>query len=454
MEEVIVIGAGPAGLLAAWIARQHGAKVRVLASGIGTTHVSPGWIQVLNESPDAAPEITAESAEGAEKAKTSAVSASSAVRPSSSKAWKIAVESWIAAHPEHPYALAGLDALAGGLVALREVCGRAGLNYVGGEDPSIASGQALAANFRLPTALGAVIQAAAVPESFASGDLRQTGAMLIAGPAGWRDFFPELCADNLARQGYPAQAATFDLPELHTSKFDATPAGLARLFDRADVRERIAAQLKPKLDGATRVGFPAVLGLDHSAEAWRDLSDRLAPAFEIPTLPPSVPGMRLYNAFKASLTQAGVPILLDMTAVRGVVEGGRATGIVVPDVVRDRTYRADTLILATGGLYGGGITSDYTGALREAVFGLPLQSPVGSLDDWFAPRFLGPDAHPIHAAGIRANAAMQPVDESGRVVLENVRIAGRLLAGCDPLAEGSTEGVWLATAYRAATTDE
>ena len=51
---------------------------------------------------------------------------------------------------------------------------------------------------------------------------------------------------------------------------------------------------------------------------------------------------------------------------------------------------------------------------------------------------------------MRANAQMQPVDEAGRVVLENVRIAGRLLAGYDPLAEGSTEGVWLATAYRAA----
>ena len=215
-----------------------------------------------------------------------------------------------------------------------------------------------------------------------------------------------MCAENLTRQGFPAQAATFDLPEMHTSHFDATPVGLARLFDRADVRERVAAQLKPKLDGATRVGFPAVLGLEHSAEAWRDLSDRLGvPAFEIPTLPPSVPGMRLFNAFKASLTQAGVPILLDMTAVRGVVEGGRATGIVVPDVVRDRTYRADTFILATGGLYGGGITSDYTGTLREAVFGLPLQTPAGSSDDWFAPQFLGHAGHPIHRAGVRANAA-------------------------------------------------
>jgi anaerobic glycerol-3-phosphate dehydrogenase len=35
-------------------------------------------------------------------------------------------------------------------------------------------------------------------------------------------------------------------------------------------------------------------------------------------------------------------------------------------------------------------------------------------------------------------------------VLENVRIAGRLLAGYNPVVEGSTEGVWLATGYRAA----
>ena len=354
MEEVIVIGAGPAGLLTAWVARQRGAKVRVLASGIGTTHISPGWIQILNHAPGAS------------------------------------LASWIAAHPEHPYALAGADALAGGLAALREVCGQAGLKYLSGKDlTGFGNLSGVTANFRLPTALGAIGEAAVVPESFAAGDLRQPGAMLIAGPAGWRDFYPKLCAENLTRQGFPAQAATFDLPEMHTSHYDATPVGLARLLDQADVRERVAAQLKPKLDGATRVGLPAVLGLDHSAEAWRDLSDRLGvPAFEIPTLPPSVPGMRLYNVFKASLTQAGVPILLDMTAVRGVVEGGRATGIVVPDVVRDRTYQADTFILATGGLYGGGITSDYTGTLREAVFGLPLQAPTDGPEGWFAPQFL------------------------------------------------------------------
>ncbi len=452
MDDVLVIGAGPAGLLAAWIARRRGAKVKVMASGIGTTHVSPGWIGVLrdedgtqtsaderrqavgvraeHQSETLLPPVGMEASAGLSGRPTQPAKASTPDVSSN-------IQRFVMAHPQHPYALAGLDALRSGIAVLREVGQAAGLRYIGD----------LSANFRLPTALGAVAEAALVPDSFAAGDLRQGGPMLIAGPAGWRDFYPRLCAENLARQGFPAHGVYFDLPEMASlSRFDATPVGLANLFQRADVRARVAAQLKPRLDGAARVGFPAVLGLDHASEVWQDLQERLGvPVFEIPTLPPSVPGIRLYNAFKAALTRAGVPILLDMTTTRGIVEDGHATGVVVPDVVRDRIYRAETYILATGGLYGGGITSDYRGTFRETVFGLPLYVPT--VETLHATSLL--DDHPIHLVGVRADRDMRPVDESGHVILDNVRLAGRVVAGYHPVSEGSTEGVWLATAWRA-----
>jgi glycerol-3-phosphate dehydrogenase subunit B len=298
---------------------------------------------------------------------------------------------------------------------------------------------------------------------------------LIAGPAGWRDFYPTLCADNLARQGVPAQGVYFDLAEmLAASQFDLMSVGLARLFEQADVRAKVAAQLLPRLNGAGRVGLPAVLGLERHAEAWQDLQDRLGVAvFEIPTLPPSVPGIRLYQAFKNELARAGVQILLDMTVTRGLVENGRASAVIVPGAVRELTYRAETVILATGGLYGGGIASNHRGEMREVVFDLPLQVPgcrfqvagsnepqgaygsgtqaAGGLEDWFAPKLLAEHGHPVYYTGVRANSLMQPVDEAGHVVIGNVRVAGKALAGYNALVEGSAEGVWLATAYRAAT---
>jgi glycerol-3-phosphate dehydrogenase subunit B len=417
MDEVLIIGAGPAGLLAGWIASSQGACVRILAAGIGTTHLSPGWIGILDTG---APEHDLTRS----------------------------LENWIAGHPQHPYALTGLDALQGGISAFCEVCAAAGLNYVG----------SLQANLYLPTALGALIPAAFAPESFVAGDARLPGEMLIAGPAGWRDFYPALCAGNLTRQGVAARPATFDLPEAKMGKFDATPIGLARLFERVEVRAGVAAQLRAKLDGASRVGVPAVLGLEGYAEVWRDFQERLGvPVFEIPTLPPSVPGMRVFGALRRALLRSGARILLDMTVTRGLTEGKRAVGVIVPSPAREATYRADRIILATGGLYGGGITSNHHGDLREAVFDLPLATPEAPDErstDTAPVRFdeilLSKRGHPIHLMGVRANTCLQPTNETRTLLLENVRIAGRLLAGYNPVVEGSTEGVWLATAYRAA----
>ncbi len=404
MDDLLVIGAGPAGLFSAWLAARRGLKTRVLAAGINTTHVMPGWLAAL----DAAGDLSA------------------------------AVTRLAAQRPEHPYAITGSAALADGINALRELCEPYGLLYAG----------SLKGNMLLPTALGAAIPVAYAPLSFTAGDLNAAGVMLLAGPKGWRDFYPALCAANLSRQGYNAEALAFDLPEIHAVKFDNISTGLARLFDQADARERVAAQIKPRLNGATRVGLPAVLGLNDYPRSWQHLQDLLGvPVFEIPTLPPSVPGMRLYNVFKAALARAGVQVLLNMPVARMIAEDDHAEAAAVRNVVRETVYRAKHFILATGGLYGGGIASDHHGALRETVFGLPVRGapPMG---EWFAEQFV-PSDHPIHYAGIAVDRSLRPVDESGKVLFENVRVVGRALAGYNGPREGSTEGVWLASAQAA-----
>jgi glycerol-3-phosphate dehydrogenase subunit B len=300
---------------------------------------------------------------------------------------------------------------------------------------------------RFATALGASLPAAFAPQSFVAGDLNKKGSMLIAGPAGWRDFYPALCASNLTQQGMAAEAFSFDLPEIHVVKFDSISTGLARLFDEPEVRERVGRQIRARLNGAARVGLPAVVGLNSFPESWQHLQEVIgAPVFEIPTLPPSVPGMRLYTILKNALARLGVQVLLNMPVDHARSEGSRVIEVAVKNVVRETVYRAKHVILATGGLYGGGIISDHHGRLQETVFGLPLTG-IPPMAEWFAERLL-PGDHPIHYAGVAADSQMRPLDEHG-VMYENVRVAGRILTGYNGVREGSTEGVWIATAFAA-----
>ena len=52
--------------------------------------------------------------------------------------------------------------------------------------------------------------------------------------------------------------------------------------------------------------------------------------------------------------------------------------------------------------------------------------------------------------GVRVDATLRGVNESGNVVLENVYVAGRNLSGYDFCFEHSGNGVALASAYKAA----
>ena len=59
------------------------------------------------------------------------------------------------------------------------------------------------------------------------------------------------------------------------------------------------------------MGLPAMLGLRDPHEVLADVEHRLGRrVFEIPTLPPSVPGMRLYEILRSALRAAGGRLVL------------------------------------------------------------------------------------------------------------------------------------------------
>jgi glycerol-3-phosphate dehydrogenase subunit B len=230
---------------------------------------------------------------------------------------------------------------------------------------------------------------------------------------------------------------------------------LAHLFDdplwRADALERIARVIERQSAqvGGGRIALPAVLGLADHAAAFDDASRILPlPPFEVPLVSPSVPGLRLFAALRAALRRRGGRLVIGEPVARIAVEKRRVTSVEVTAAVRERVIRTDALVMATGGIAGGGLIGHADGRLVEPLLDLPVEAPPA--EAWLSSDPFDPAGHPLEAAGIRIDADLRPVDPSGNVVLDNVLVVGSLLAGQRYVTERCGDGVAIASGHRAA----
>jgi glycerol-3-phosphate dehydrogenase subunit B len=181
----------------------------------------------------------------------------------------------------------------------------------------------------------------------------------------------------------------------------------------------------------------------------KDLEEIIgAEVFEIPILPPSIPGMRIFNRFKEWLIQRGVTFLLGYSVSKATLKEKKCERIDVFNPPIFNSYSADRYILATGRFIGGGLVADEE-KIFEPIFNLPLAQPK-SREEWFGKSFFNDLPHPIHQTGIRTDSSLRPIDEKGGLVLENVWVAGSILAGHHSVDEKSREGIEITTGYVAA----
>ena len=79
---------------------------------------------------------------------------------------------------------------------------------------------------------------------------------------------------------------------------------LARALEVPATRQRLAERIAPLLGSAQALGLPAILGVHRPDQVHRELQSLLGvPVFEIPTMPPAVPGVRLRELFETQLPQ-------------------------------------------------------------------------------------------------------------------------------------------------------
>ena len=403
--DAVVIGGGTAGLAAATRLAQDGARVCVLAKGVGSTHLAPATIDVLGYAPDAVDEPGR------------------------------ALQELIAAQPQHPYALIGRAVVADAVHWLADTVASGplpGYRYVGG----------LERNYRLPTAVGALRPSALIPETMAAGDAAGLERACIVGTRSLRDFHPNLCASNLRQAGVDARAVTIPLT---LERADMSTLGIARHFDDAAWRARFCAELSPMLHSDEHVGLPAMLGLRDPHGAWSDLQHRLGRrVFEIPSLPPSVPGMRFYEILRSALRAAGGRLVLGAEVVAAQRDGRRITVVSTRAAGHDQHFRAPWFVLATGGFASGAIELDSRWETHERVLGLPLHGVPADGEPRFVAQYL--TDQPLARVGVAVDSELRAVDT------DNVLVAGAALPGAIPWREGSGEGIAVSSGYRAAQT--
>jgi glycerol-3-phosphate dehydrogenase subunit B len=272
---------------------------------------------------------------------------------------------------------------------------------------------------------------------------------VFVGLRGLKDFYPAYLADNVARVASVSARAVEVAPPLGRDG-DVSSVGFARRFEQAEFRDAVVRELEGRLEAGERVGFPAVLGLGRAREVWRDLEGRLErPVFEVPTLPPSAQGVRLYEAMTAALRQAGGRVVVGSAIVGAENGGGRLEAVVAQTAGRPLAYRARSFVLASGGFASGGLELDSFGKVRETVLDLPVSGVPGPEQRRFEPGYF--DGHALARAGVAVDEQLRPVDGGGAPVYENLHAAGATLAGAVAWREGSGNGVSLTTGYAAAT---
>ncbi|NWF92654.1 MAG: anaerobic glycerol-3-phosphate dehydrogenase subunit B [Syntrophaceae bacterium] len=398
--DLIVIGMGLSGLMAAKTASESGSKVLILGKGMGALCLFSNTIDLLETLP---------------------------------KGMKLdeGLSQWIKDHPQHPYSKVGAKIVEEALTSFTSLFPLP-YSFVSAGD----------GNSLLPTGAGTLRPTYLIPTTMVAGaSVREQGG-LIVGFKGFKDFYPDYAATLLG-------CRSLTLPPFRTFHEEITAAGLARSMEKESFREEIGREIRREMGNETRVGFPAVLGVRDPWGVKKGLEETIgAEVFEIPILPPSIPGMRIFNRFKEWLVQRGVTVLLGHSVSKAILRGRRCEGIRVSNPPLSSFYSADRYILSTGRFVGGGLVANEE-KIYEPIFDLPVSQPR-SREEWFRKSFFSNLSHPVHQAGILTDSSLRPVDDKGERVLENVWIAGSILAGHDSTNEKSREGVEIATGYMAA----
>ena len=259
---------------------------------------------------------------------------------------------------------------------------------------------------------------------------------LVVGIRGFLDFNASFVASGLSEAGIDAkvcEVSVRELDELRENASEFRSANLSRALDGYAI-DRLAEAINQEAADVDYILLPAVFGLENgkSGERMRSKLDKSA-AF-IPTMPPSVPGIRLQKQLKKRFVALGGTFLSGDNVIGAEMKDGRIESINT-ERHGDCRFLADHFIFATGSFFSNGLK-----ATPEDIFEPVLHLDVeysGSHGDWFNEDVY---AHqPYLSFGVRTDDSLH-VSRGGKTI-GNAWTVGQLLSGSHPLKSGCLGGI-------------
>ena len=360
----------------------------------------------------------------------------------SDKSWQdpwAAIEAVVKDIPGHPYAHISREDIEAAIQEFYAFLNDAGLPYRFEHDR----------NSCLITAFGAIKTTHGIPQTMWPGvsALSRKAPCLIVDFKGLKGFSANLLAERQKAE-WPG-LKTLSIPSIYGNQVhEINPVPLAQDLEIVEYRQKLAGLIKPHVKDVEFVGLPAVLGIHQPDQVIAELSEMLGkPVFEIPAMPPSIPGMRLKEAFLRSLPAKKVHCLFQKHVLKATPTSEGEFLLDIGRTEHEDSIRADAVLLATGRFLAGGLQTNHT-TVTESVFDLPVFQPQNR-ELWHGDRLFEPGGHAINQAGLETDDMMRPLDANGHSAFDNLFAAGIILAHQDWPRMKCGSGLSVATAYGA-----
>ena len=401
--DVVIIGGGLAGLTCGIRLQGMGVKCAVVSAGQSALHFSSGSFDLLNKLPDG----------------------SDVVNPLKSAEKLDAV---------HPYGKIG--------GSLEFYAAEAKKQLI--ESGVVVSGDASANTYRI-TPMGTLKPTWLTMEDFLSLPDRDSlpgRKILIVNVAGFLDFNTKFIADSFEKRGAECRMIAVSIPETERLRVNPTEMrapNIARAFENKDALNALLSKIRTESDGFDCVVLPAVFGLSDSASVKMLFDGLDCKVCLVPTMPPSVPGIRSQMALRRAFERFGGVFMLGDTVVKADITRDKVVKIYTENH-GDYGIEAGSYVLATGSYFSKGLVAR-PDSVAEPVFGCDVDCSANRAD-WYDVSFFKPQDY--MRFGVVTDGGFHAVKD-GKAVC-NLYAIGSVLGGFNALQQGCGAGVSMITA--------